>query len=258
MSHKRRVKLADRCSVSSALGMFFGFMNVVFPFAIGMSMIICMMLVGHASTGQDGTHQSAMRHPPSVILVDRLVALVNGEPITESDLLWLMALDPQQPEGTFTNRAKRLRLEQAIDQQLLYQEAQKLPAIDVRPEDISRFIAELVRQFPSESVFRRRLEAVGLDGPALQQRVRQQLIILQFIEFRFRSFVLVSDAEIQTYYQSRVARLLQERGETPPPLDEKLRSVIEQTIVEDKVQSDLNDWFEEARLRAEIVRLVEY
>jgi hypothetical protein len=194
----------------------------------------------------------------SAVVVDRLVAVVNGEPITESDLLWLLALDPQQPDGRFTNETKRLRLEQAIDQQLLYQEARKLPAIDVKQDDISRFISDLVRQFPSEPAFRRRLETVGLDGPALQELVRQQLIILQFIEFRFRSFVLVSDAEIQTYYQGRVVRLAQERGETPPPLDDQLRSVIEQTIVEDKVESDLNDWFDEARFRAEIVRLVEY
>lgn len=223
-----------------------------------LSMLIGMVLAGSESLGYDGIFHSTVPGAQSAILVDRLVAIVNGEPITESDLLWLMALDPQQPDGPFTNHAKRLRLEQAIDQQLLYQEAQKLPSIEVKPEDISRFIADLLKQFPSESVFRRRLEAVGLDGPALQQRVRQQLIILQFIEFRFRSFVLVSDAEIQTYYQSRVVRLAQERGETPPPLDDRLRSVIEQTIVQDKVESDLNDWFEEARLRAEIVRLVGY
>ncbi|MBI3951474.1 MAG: SurA N-terminal domain-containing protein [Acidobacteria bacterium] len=209
---------------------------------------------------QPGGPPSAIRHPPSAsagVIIDRLVAVVNDSPTTESDLLWFLALDAEVPAGQFTNELKRLALGQVIDQELLYQEAQKLPAIEVSQEEISQYIADLIRRFPSEPAFRHRLEAVGFDGATLQETVRRRLIILQFIEFRFRSFVFATEEEIQSYYQSRVVPLARERGETPPPF-EQIRNVIERTIIEDKVASELSNWFEEARRRSEIVRLVEY
>jgi len=205
--------------------------------------------------------QSAIRNPqsanPQSTVIDRLVAVVNEEPITESDRLWFLALDAEVPAGSFSDELKRIALEQLIDQQLLYQEAQKLPSIEVSQDEINKYISELITRFPSESAFRRRLEAVGLDQTRLQEIVQRRLLILQFIEFRFRAFVFVSDQEIQSYYERRVLPLAQERGETPPPLDQ-VKELIEKDIIEDKVASESSLWFEEARRRSEIVRLVEY
>jgi hypothetical protein len=252
----------------------------------GLSVILSLALASSESLAQGGTDlmvfekaamndglttvdgeliQSAIRNPIQrtaltaiQVVIDRLVAVVNGDPITESDLLWFLALDPEVPEGRFSDELKRIALGQAIDQQLLYQEAQKLPSLEVSQDEVNKYISELTSRVASESIFRRRLDAVGLDQTIRQEIVKRRLVILQFIEFRFRAFVFVSDEEIQSYYQSRVVPRAQERGQTPPPLDQTLRSIIEKTIIEDKVASELSVWFEEARRRSEIVRLVEY
>jgi hypothetical protein len=206
--------------------------------------------------------QSAIRNPqsarePAAVVIDRLTAIVNGDPIAESDLLWLLSLDPDVPEGATSNTMKGIALRQAIDQQLLYQEAQKLPSLEVDGGEVNQYIAELTGRFPSESIFRRRRQAVGLDDPALREIVKRRLVILHFIEFRFRSFVLVTDQEIQWYYQNRIVRLAEERGEAAPQLND-VRNLIEKTIIQDKVDSEMNNWFDEARRRSEIVSLVEY
>jgi hypothetical protein len=198
--------------------------------------------------------QSAIRNPQSTV-IDRLVVVVNEAPITESDLLWFLALDAEVPAGPFTDELKRSALRQFIDQELLYQEAEKLPSIEVKPDEIDQYISELIKRFPSESVFGRRLDAVGLDQTTLQQIVQRRLVILQFIEFRFRAFVFVTDQEIQSYYESRVLPLAQERGQTPPPL-EQIKDLIEKNLIEDRVASELTLWFEDARRRADIVYLV--
>lgn len=201
--------------------------------------------------------QRASSPSPSGVIIDRLVALVNDDPITESDILWFLALAPDVPEGPFTDRMKQQALEQYIDRQLLYQEAQKLPTIEVTPEAVAQYIADLTKQFPSESAFRRRLQAVGLDEATLNRIVRRRLIILQFIDFRFRAFVLISDEEVQSYYRHRVVPLAEERGQSPPPLEE-VRELIEKNLLEEKVASEMTLWFEEARRRADIVYLVNY
>ncbi len=215
----------------------------------------------HVATPERSPIKSKIKNQKSKIedvVVDRLAAVVNGDPITESDLLWLLALDAEVPIERITNEQKHTRLEQAIDQQLLYQEAQKLPSLEVGQDEIAKFIAELTTQFSSESAFRRRRNVVGLDDATLREIARRQLVILNFIEFRFRSFVFVTSEEIQSYYQSRIVQPTQESGETPPALDDKLRNTIERTIIEDKVDAELTVWFDEARRRSEIIRLVEY
>ncbi|GEM_PF-390082 len=217
--------------------------------------LLALLLV--SAGGPCWAQQRAPSSSPSGVIVDRLVALVNDDPITESDILWFLALAPDVPEGPFTDQMKQQALEQYIDRQLLYQEAQKLPTIEVTQEAIAQYIAELVKQFPSESAFRRRLQAVGLDEATLNQIVRRRLIILQFIDFRFRAFVLVGDEEIQSYYRHRVVPLAEERGQSPPPLEE-VRELIEKNLLEEKVASEMTLWFEEARRRADIVYLVNY
>lgn len=196
-------------------------------------------------------------HTAQSVVIDRLVAVVNDAPITESDLLWFLALDAEVPAGSFTDDLKRRALRQLIDQELLYQEAEKLPSIEVKPDDVDRYISELSRRFPSASAFRRRLDEVELDATTLHQIVRRRLVILQFIEFRFRAFVFVTDQEIQSYYESRLLPLARERGQKPPPL-ESIKDLIEKTLIEDRVESELSQWFEEARRQADIVYLVEY
>jgi hypothetical protein len=217
--------------------------------------IIILILACRLGLAQGGAQPSAQANGT---MIDRLVAVVNGHPLTESDVLWFLALDPEVSTETYSNDLKRRALERIIDQELLHREAEKLPTIEVTEAAISEYIAELMRHFPSEAVFRHRLEAVGLTSDALREVVKHRLEIWQFIDFRFRAFVFVSDAEIQSYYENRVVAQAKERGETAPPLDQRLRELIEKNIIEDKVASEMIAWFDESRRRSEIVYLMEY
>jgi hypothetical protein len=231
-------------------------MMIKFGFGFGFGLASAMGLAAGAGRAQQGNPAPPPAQPAGVV-IDRLVAVVNDVPITESDVWWFLALDAEAPAGRLSDELKHSALSQLVDQELLYQEAQKLPTGEISQDEISRYNSELIGRFPSESAFRRRLEEVGLDAARLREIVRRRLVILQFIEFRFRSFVFVSDQEIQSYYESRIVPLAHERGETPPPLDQ-IRSVIEKTITEDKVASEMSAWFEDARRRADIVYPVEY
>lgn len=186
------------------------------------------------------------------VLLDRIAAVVNGTVITESEIRWYLALDPEVPEGDFSEDLRTRALHQLIDQALLHQEAQKLPTLEISESEIQRYLAELRARFSSESVFRRRLASVGLDDETLRAIARRRLEILRFIDFRFRAFVFVSEQEVQWYYEHRVLPDAQRRHLPPPSLDEA-RPLIQQILRNEKVSAEMISWLDQARRTAEII-----
>lgn len=209
------------------------------------------------SAAEDGLAvKGNMQQGSSTIIVDRLVATVNNQPITQSEILWQIALDPAGPTGPPQPALYSAVLHQLIDLKLLDQEAEKLPANEITDADIDRYSDTLMKQFPSEAEFRKRLAPVGLTNEIMRERVRHRLEILHFIDFRFRAFVIVTPQEIEQYYQKIFVPSAREKGQVVPPLDQVSRA-IERDLADQKVAGEMTTWFEEARRRSDIVVLYE-
>lgn len=192
------------------------------------------------------------------ILVDQLVATVNNEAITQSDIVWALALNPEVANSSSLSENLSLMLEQIIDQRLLLSEANRLPNLEFDKAEISQAITQLVKKFPNEEMFYQRLEKVGLTAEVLQQIFRDRLLILKYIDFRFRAFALVSELEIQQYYDERVKPKLAEGKFSPPekPSDEE-RKLIEAILVEERVSRQIEQFLETARQQADIVKIAD-
>jgi hypothetical protein len=199
--------------------------------------------------------QSQQQPPPSagVEVVDRMVATVNGQLITYTDLLWQLALEPGTPLDR--PRAEDLRkvLETVIDQRIIYHEAEKLPHIHAGDSEVEPALAELVKRFPSQTEFQRRVASVGLTSGQLREIVRERVEIEKYVNFRFRSFTVVTPQEAEGYYRDVYVprRRRQSPGAIVPALKEVYKE-IEGTLTEDKVASDLAKFFDEVRNTAEI------
>lgn len=215
------------------------------PLCAGIVLAVSLLWAGEPT-------QSIVAGPQSVRLVDRIAAIVNGDVISESDIRWYLALDPDLADHPGPPDREVRALHQLIDQRLLDQEAEKLPAIEISAAEVQEYLTDLIARFPSESVFRRRIEEAGLDADTLREIARHRLEILRFIDFRFRSFVFVSDQEIQSAYQQKVVAVARARGQEPPAL-EQVRGVLEKIISDEKVTSELIAWLDEARRTAEII-----
>jgi hypothetical protein len=190
--------------------------------------------------------------------VDQIVALVNGEVITRSDLIWSLALDPKAPDpsGQINSDILQQKLEVIIDERLIAQEAEKLPAAEVSQGEIEQAVLALKSSFQTEEEFQRRVESVGLTAERISEMMRQRILIKRFIDFRFRSFVLVSEEEVRSYYEEKLAPEIRKRGAEPPQLD-KIRGDIVALLKEQKVNVEIDRWLREIRQRAEIVILAE-
>jgi hypothetical protein len=88
------------------------------------------------------------------------------------------------------------------------------------------------------------------------------ILIERFVEFRFRSFVLVTEQDIQRYYDEKLAPQMRNAGQVPPSLDQVIdgvtvREKISAILKQERINQEIDAWLSAARQRADIVQLAE-
>lgn len=197
--------------------------------------------------------------------VDKMVATisdsVNTELITYSDVLWQLALQPgaslNPPTSDDLNRALQL----LINQRLFALEAQRLPRAEPSADEIKAKIEDVLAGFPSTAEFEKRLRQVGFDSVKdenFERMMAQRVRIEKYIDFRFRSFVVITPDDEAKYYRETFIPEFRRRnpGLLMPSLEEK-RAEIRQILTEQKVFTEIQRFLDEAKARAEIVVLSE-
>ena len=199
-------------------------------------------------------------------VIDQILVLVDGDIITRSDLIWNMALEPKSPSpaGPVSSDLLSLELDVAINQRLIAHEAARVPAAEVGRDEVNKRQTELIAQFPSETAFRQRIESVGMTPDKLEELVREMIARERFIDFRFRSFVFVTEQEIKAYYDKELVPKIRAQGAVPPSLDadlpnekRKVRDSITEILKAEKIEQEESRWLKDATQRADIVRLAE-
>ena len=167
------------------------------------------------------------------------------------------------PVGPVGSDLLRQKLDVMIDERLIQQEAARIPASEITQDDIDRKRAELIKSFRSETEFRERVGSVGLTPQRIDELLRQRILIDRFVDFRFRSFVLITEQEIQRYYDEEFATRMRENGQVPTSLDQvfqgktTVREAIRDILKARKVDEELDRWLTSIRQRADVVQLAE-
>ena len=199
-------------------------------------------------------------------VVDRIIATVSDRSlqpqiITYSDLVWHLALDPEAaidpPVSEDLNRA----LQNLINLRLFALEAQRLPSAEPTDEEISGEIQRILASFSSPLQFEKRLRDVGFKSVMddnFRRMMKSRVAIEKYVDFRFRSFVIVTPEEELKYYREVFTPDFRKRnpGLLLPQFDE-VRLRIYQIITENKIEEDIERFLDEAKSRAEIVVLAE-
>ena len=192
-------------------------------------------------------------------VVDRMVAVVNGgELITYSDLLWQLALQPGVPIDNPRREDLSRALELLIDQRLVLQEAGKLPHVHATEKETEEAGNELAKRFPSAGEFQQRMERVGLTAAQLREIIHERIDMEKYLDFRFRSFTVVTPQEVEAYYKD--VFVPRRRRQSPGAIVPELKAVYEQTraeLVERKIESETDAFLEDSRAAAQITFLDE-
>lgn len=189
-------------------------------------------------------------------VVDRMVAVINGrELITSTDLLWQLALEPRVPLDSPRQEDLNRALDLVINQRLIAQEAEKLPTVAPTAKEVEDELARLIGFFPSQSAFYERLNRVGLgeSSARLREIIEARVRINKYINFRFRSFTVVTQQEVESYYRDVYApRFRRQSPGRIVPRVEEVSKEIERELIDSKIESDTDDFLEDARASAEI------
>lgn len=199
-------------------------------------------------------------------IVDKTVATINddvssSELITYSDLLWQLALNPDAPLNPPNSDDLNRILQLLINQRLFALEAKRLPRNAPTEAEVDAEIKRVLALFPSPAEFERRLRSVGLQSVAddnFRRIMEQRVAIEKYLDFRFRSFVIITPPDEEKYYREVFIPDFRRRspGSLVPALAE-VRTRINQILTERKVEEEIEKFLEDAKRRVEIEILFE-
>lgn len=139
------------------------------------------------------------------VLVDRILAVVNHQPITLSDLHQheaFLALNNGKKNWEPSDAFSPSSLQQIIDQRLLLEEAGRFEVSVPDRTDLQKVQDRLAKRFTNSEEFQDTLQRWGLNREDLQHLLEYQLTVERFVDQRIKFFVIIPPAEIQTYYES--------------------------------------------------------
>jgi hypothetical protein len=191
------------------------------------------------------------------ILVDRIVAVVNEEPILLSDLKRRAALDQlQKGELTSPQAAARAALDHLLEERLLAQELERMSSPGPSLEDISLQLLKLQDKLGGEENLQSKLNELGITRRELEENLTRQLRLYRALEDRLGPRVFVSPEEIRRHYEEVLLPDLAARGLPPVELDD-VRAAIRELLFQQKFDQELKSFLLDLRRQADVVDLLE-
>jgi hypothetical protein len=138
-------------------------------------------------------------------VIDRVVARVNGNPITLTDLRAAVGLGLiQAPAGADLQPA----LQQIIDRRLQLDEVERFPPPEPTSEAVDAELAALRAR--AGAALPALMESTGLDEARLREAARQNVRLRAYLDQRFGTTVQVSDEEVDQYYRAHPDEFLRD------------------------------------------------
>jgi peptidyl-prolyl cis-trans isomerase SurA len=142
-------------------------------------------------------------------LLDRVVAVVNDEVITQAELDTFLRPIYEQYSKEYSgaelakaiNEVRQKILSQMIEDKLVYQEAVLL-GIEIKEEDEEKEFQAFKAKMERPEDLDEMLEREGLTMKALKERLKKQAMVRQLQDREIRSKVIVSPAEIEDFYKN--------------------------------------------------------
>lgn len=194
-------------------------------------------------------------------VLDRVVAVVNSDLILESDLDEEMRFESIQPYRTADENVSRERtLQRLIDRTLILEQAEMEPdETAVSDRELDAQLVTLRKDIPAckqdhceiDAGWQKYLGDHGFTVEEFQERWRQRMELLKFIEVRFRNGINISEDEIKTYYEKTMLPEYVERHVTPPKL-ETISPRIEEVLLQQQVGNLLRDWLKSLRAQGRV------
>jgi hypothetical protein len=181
------------------------------------------------------------------VVIDRIAVIVDKYVIKASDIdrdLRVTEFLNNQPLD-LSVAAKRKAAERLIDQTVIREEMEKGAYPPATATDVDAMVRKVLPARAAE------LARYGFTEAQLRMQLQWQLDVLKFIDERFRPGVLVTDDQVQTYYNQHKAELQKQypQVKTAAGMEPAVRAKLEG----DQVDLNFDQWLTAARKRSRIV-----
>ena len=156
----------------------------------------------------------------AAVLLDRVVAVVNKEVITWSELYKMMeyesteqmkALSEEDRMRVFKNN-EAVFLEKLIDMRLQLQEA-KRTGLDVSPEEVKEAMENIKKKYSlTDKSLEENLAKEGLNIGNYKKSMSEQILVNQFLNKQVRNKIVISDDEIKSQIDTYKTNLINDES----------------------------------------------
>lgn len=205
----------------------------------------------------------SMMPPEPGEMVDRIVAIVNGEVVLDSDVNEEKRFEAIQPyPNTAGEPTRDQEIERLINRNLILQQAKIQTEINVSDEDVDKEIAGLRKTLPackqfdceSDAGWNRFLASHGFGSTEFQHRWHQRMEVLAFINARFGAGASVSGAQVREFYQNTMLPQYAKahvKAASLTSVEGRIRDILQQQ----QVSNLLRDWLQSLRAQGSITVL---
>ncbi len=185
--------------------------------------------------------------------VDRLLAVVDDDPILESQLDQMIGIGMvEQQDAEDEARFRRRILDGLIEEKLRFHEVDRFGFAEVPVDEVEEQFEAVRDRFPDAQSFQARLQELNLNELGLRQLLARQVMVLIYVEERLGARVFVGLEEIQAYYDAVLVPQLEASKEPIPPVRE-VREAIRQVLREELLNEEIERWTDELRRDADVV-----
>jgi len=191
-------------------------------------------------------------------VLDRVVAVVNGDAILESDIDEERRFGNIQPYRS-RDDSRESALDRIINRTLIQQEARLQPNTQVSDAELDRQLSKLRSDIPAckqyhcetDEGWQKYLADNGFTPEEFRERWRGSMQLLRFIQIRFRGGVHITDEQIREYYEKTMLPEY-ERQKVAPPKLETISQRIEEVLLQQQVSNLLRDWLASLRVQGSV------
>ncbi len=154
----------------------------------------------------------------SAVLLDRVIATVNNDVITWSELRKSIEIENREFFKGLTDEEKEKKIKEIesfflnsmIDMKLQIQEALKL-GLQVSPQETNEAVADIKKKYNlTDENFIESLKAEGMSLEEYKTRLSEQILLSKVVRFEVRDTVPVTDKEIGEYYEANTGKYKKE------------------------------------------------
>jgi len=184
-------------------------------------------------------------------IIDRVLAVVGGAPITLSDVAAAIRFGLVPEAGAGEDR-ESAALDAIVERQLQLVEVNRYAPAEPAETEIAAGLAEIRGRFPSEAAFDGAMKETGVTPVQLRAHVRDRLRLETYLQQRFGGSYQPGDEEVARYYRSHESAFVRDGVLRPY---EEVRDEARKRLIEDRSAALVREWIAGLRRRADVTIL---